>query len=329
MAGDKPAGKVIPFTSSTGKGGGHERNPFLHKMAERVLKPALITAAVIVINVGVLQSASAKLSAKKAGGGDIVLQSDTLAIRPSIKSKPLPPATHAEIQAVLSKISHTYPDVLKAWATRRQLDLGAELKPLELNLELVNAAKFDSLEYTGRSVIFDPDAQTIYINGAVPLDKGELSFALCATFASYGGFGEVTPFHEMGLVPSLMTYKLSPSDSPKPLPDGEPPAVLRDRQAVALWFAQFVGIEKFVNAYASGDISLLRRTYDQKFGAGSYDELMALVYQWKGPGYPLPDPATIMKTISKHIRQSGGKGSAWDQVEPLAKGLGYKVQPVP
>lgn len=330
MAGDKPAGKVIPFSAAAGKGGGKTLNPFLHKMAERVLKPVVITTAVIVFSLAALSyKTSAQSPAKTSKGAGVVMQSDTLALMPSFKSKPLPPATHAEIQAVLGKISHTYPDVLKAWATGRQLDIPAELKPFELNIQLVNRAKFDQIEYTGRSVIADPDFGVIYINDHVPLDKSELAFALCSIFASYGGFREVTPFHEMGLVPSLMAYPISPPAPSKPLPDGEPPQVLRDREAVALWFAQFVGIEKFVNAYASSDIGPLRRTYDQKFGAGSYDELMALVYQWKGPGYPLPNPATIMKTISRHIRQSGGKGTAWDQVEPLAKGLGYKVQPVP
>ncbi len=327
MAGDKPVGKVIPFGTAAGKGDGKQLNPFLHKMAERVLKPVVIGAAVIVVSLATLTySASAKTPAKKAGGGDITLQSDTLAIKPSVKSTPLPPATNAAIQEVLSEISQAYPDVLKAWAAGRQLDIGAEFKPLELNLQLVNRAKFDSLEYTGRSVIFDPDAQAIFINGNAPLDKRELAVVLCSIFGSYGGFGEVMPFHELGLVPSLMAYSILPPSSAKfkPPPDGGQQPVLTDREAVALWFAQIAGIKEFVNAYGRGDVIFVRKTYEQKAGAESYNELMNIVYQWKGPGSPLPNSTTILNAISRRIRQS-----ARDQILPLAEALGFKAQPVP
>ena len=333
---DKQVSKVIPFTTAAGKGGGKQFNPFLHKMAERVLKPVIIATAVIVISLATLSynasgktpSASSKTQAKRAGG-DITLQSDTLAVRPSIKSKPLPPATNAAVQEVLSEISHAYPDVLKAWATGRQLDIEAESRPLELNIQLVNQAKFDQIQYSGNSVIFDLDAETIYINSDVPLDKRELTLVLCKIFGSYGGFGEVTPFHEIGLIPDLMAYSILPPPLSSPTKskqsrDGVQQPVLTDREAVALWFAQAVGINEFVNACGSGDISRVRKPYEQEAGAGSYDELMGIVYQWKGPGNPLPNSTTILDAISKRIHKS-----ARDEVTPLAEALGFKVQPGP
>ncbi len=306
------------------KTGAKVRNIFKHYL----LKPAVIGTAVLVISLASLNSAaSAKAPAAKSQKDIIVLQSDTLAVKPSVQTKALPPAMQAEIQAILSKISHAYPDVLKAWAAGRQLDMPSELKPLELKVQLVNHAKFDQIEYAGSSVKTDPDAQTIYINSDAKLNTGELAFALCSTFASYGGFKEIMPFHEMSIIPFVMAYSISPSTPFMASPDGDAPPVLRDRQAAALWFAQFIGPEKFVNAYASSNTDLLRKAYDQKFGAGRYAELMALSYQWAGPGYPRPDSSKVMETISKHIHQAGEKGTAWEQADPLAAKLGWKLQP--
>jgi len=310
----KPAGKV--------------RNLF----NKYLLKPVVISTAVIVFSLSALSPASSAKAPVKNVGSGIVLQSDTLALQLSSGSKPLPAGLQSEIQSILGKISHNYSEVLKTWEIGRQIDVPAELKPLELKLQLVNSAKFEQIEYFGIGVKMDLDAQTIYINSDIfnpdsASHKSELAFVLCYNFSSYGGFTEPVPFDATNILPFLMAYQIAPSAPFLPSPDGEQPPILSDREAVALWFAKSMGIEQFARAYATGDIRALRHFYSLKFGPGNYDELTALV-QPEGPGVPLLDSAKIMDVITRHLGQSGSNETAWDQIGQMAHALGYRVPPV-